>query len=228
MVSVGWLSTVSRIGDASHIRWQYGYTVVNGQPYLNAVDVPNPDTELGSSSTSTASTQFTSDGKVASMTDADGNQRFYTYSPGATTVSVYDSLGNATETWTQKYDPNHFNVDTGIVDAKGNSTTLTYADSTTDPNNPYNPYCVVSATNKNGQAVSSTHDNYGNILTTTGLRADETQYSYDPAFPLGQVSAISPGSNQTGINGTFPKTPTTVLYFGVVWSNPCRHHAGHK
>lgn len=191
------LATVSQVNAASAIRSQYGYTTIGTRPYLNAVMVPDPS----SGGMSEADPQYTADGKVAQLRDAEGNLRTYTYGPKGVTVSVYGSDGTLSQTWTQKFDSANQNVDKGIIDAFGNSTNLVYADAA-------NPLKVTAATNKNGQTASASFDKYGNTAAATDLRGVVTQNTYDPAFPLGQVTGVAIGTNQA-----LPKTPTNFTYY---------------
>ena len=191
------LATVSQVNAASAIRWQYGYTTIGSQPFLNAVMVPDPS----SGSMSEADPQYTPDGHVAALNDAEGNQRSYSYGPNAVSVSIYGADGSLSQTWTQKFDAANSNVDKGVIDAFGNATNLTYGDGA-------NPLKVTAATNKNGQTATASFDQYGNTSTVTDLRSVLTQNTYDPAFPLGQVAEVQVGANQP-----VPKTPTSFTYY---------------
>ncbi|MDQ2798681.1 MAG: malectin, partial [Armatimonadota bacterium] len=147
----GSLSTVSQVNAPGTIRWQYGYQTISGQPFLNAVQTPDPS----SGGMSEADTQYTTDGHVALLKDAEGNQRVYSYGPSAATVSIYGADGTLAQTWTQKFDPANHNVDKGIIDANGHATTLVYGDAV-------NPMKVTAATNKNNQTAYAAFDRYGN------------------------------------------------------------------
>jgi len=191
------LATVSQVNAASAIRWQYGYTTINAQPFLSAVMVPDPS----SASISEADPQYAPGGYVTSLKDAEGNLRAYSYGPNAVSISIYGPNNALSQSWTQKFDPANHNVDMGIVDAFGHSTSLTYGDAA-------NPLKVTAATNKNGQTATASFDKYGNTMAVSDLRSVTTQNSYDPTFLLGQVAQI-----QVGINQPTPKTPTNFTYY---------------
>jgi len=196
----GNLTTVSQVNAPNSVRWQYGYTAINSRPFLNAVMVPDPS----SGGMSEADPQYTPDGHVAMLRDAESNERTYTYGPQGVSVSVYGPDNALSQAWTQKFDPANHNVDKGVIDAFGNATNLAYGDSA-------NPMKVTAATNKNGQTATASFDRYGNAAATVDLRGVQTQVGYDAANPLSDLVSIAPGFNQAR-----PKTTTTFTYYDGV------------
>ncbi|HET6456667.1 MAG TPA: RHS repeat domain-containing protein [Armatimonadota bacterium] len=70
---------VSLINQPTSAACMYGYTAVNGRPFLSSVSVPNPS---GKGGASTHRINYDTLGRVSSMVDANGNQRTYTYQNG--------------------------------------------------------------------------------------------------------------------------------------------------
>jgi RHS repeat-associated protein len=188
------LQTVSQVvssGTANPpAHWTYTYTTDNGQQ-LNTVTVPSPT----GSGNSTATINYDSMGRVASLVDANGNLRVYTYNSGSTQVQVKDPAGNVTLSWTQKF--NTGGLDTGITDAGSHSTTNAY----TDTANPLKP---TSVTDRNGHTTTTTYDTFGNVLTMTTPRGVMTTYTWSYAnFALGRLTSVQEGS----------KPATTITYY---------------
>jgi hypothetical protein len=179
-------------------KWQYGYTAFNTHPFLTQVGIENPN----SSATGLVQHPIYYDalGRVSNLIDANGNVRIYTYNPATMTtlVQVLDVMGNLIDQWTQKY--NGKDEMTGIVDAYGKSTTVTY-------NDPANPYRADTLTNKNSQTDTLQHDGYGNTVSIVSPVAGGqvvTTYTFDYSqTPLGQLVQVQEGS----------KTPTKYSYY---------------
>ena len=187
------LQSVSQVvtsGTASPpARWTYAYTSDKGQQ-LSTITVPSP-TGTGNS---TATINYNSIGKVTSLVDANGNQRFYTYNAGNTQIQVKDAANNVALSWTQKF--NASGLDTGITDAASHSTTIAYNDSA-------NPFKPTSVTDRNGHVTAYTYDSFGNVLTVTTPRFTTTYtWSYTNS-PLGRLMSIQEGS----------KPATTATYY---------------
>jgi RHS repeat-associated protein len=170
-------------------RWTYTYTSDKGQQ-LNTITVPSP-TGTGNS---TATVNYDAIGKVASLVDANGNQRVYTYNANTTQIQVKDAANNVALSWTQKF--NASGLDTGITDAANHSTTIAY----TDANNPLRP---TSVTDRNGHATSYTYDSFGNVLTMTTPRIVTTYTWSYTNFTLGRLTSIQEGT----------KPATTIAYY---------------
>jgi YD repeat-containing protein len=188
------LQTVSQVvssGTANPpAHWTYTYTTDNGQQ-LNSVTVPSPT----GSGNSTATINYDSMGRVASLVDANGNQRVYTYNSGSTQVQVKDSASNVALSWIQKF--NTGGLDTGITDTASHSTTNAY----TDAANPLKP---TSVTDRNGHTTTFTYDTFGNVLTLTPPRGLTTTYTWSYAnFALGRLTSVQEGS----------KPATTLTYY---------------
>jgi hypothetical protein len=188
------LTRVSEVNAPQTLRWRYGYTAFNRHPFLNSVQAANP---AGTGLSGAADTEYDDSGRVVRLVDVNGNQRVYNYlSAAQTQVLVYDANNSLTQQWIQKFDPSHFNVNTGIIDGAGNSTQLVYGDSN-------NPFQVTEATNKNSQTAKAAYDIYGNPTLVTDVRQVDTRYTYDPAFPLGLLLQAQAGG----------KTPVTFSYY---------------
>lgn len=190
----GMLQTVSQVvaaGTANPpIHWAYAYTPDKGQQ-LYSTTVPSPT----GSGTSTATINYNANGKVASLVDANGNQRGYTYNASATQVQVKDPAGSVVMSWTQKYSAARRN--TGVTDANNQSTTIEY----NDAQNPTKPTRLVD---KNGKVTVYTYDSFGNVLTVTTPRGMTTTYTYDYAtFALGRLQSVQEGT----------KPATTFTYY---------------
>jgi RHS repeat-associated protein len=188
------LQTVSQVVSAGTsnppAHWSYTYTADNGQQ-LNTITVPSPT----GSSNSTATINYDSAGRAASLVDANGNQRVYTYNSGTTQVQVKDSANSVALSWTQKF--NTSGLDTGITDAASHSTTIAY----TDTANPLKP---TSVTDRNGHAITYTYDSFGNVLTMTTPRSLTMTYTWSYInFTLGRLTSIQEGS----------KPATTITYY---------------
>lgn len=188
------LKSVSQVNNSMTLRWRYTYTAISGHPYLTWVEGSDP---TGVSDMRGHSINYSSDGKVSSLVDANGNQRAYVYNGDSTQVFVRDSAGTVVEAWTQKIGPK--NQDLGLVDADGHATSLEYTDD----------YRLWRMTNKNSQQTSFTYDGYGNVRTVTDPRGLVTTYDYaDGSHPFRLTSV------QTGT-----KTSTTYEYDanGQLW-----------
>lgn len=170
-------------------RWTYGYAVDKGQQ-LSSITVPSP-TGTGNS---TATINYDSIGRVASLVDANGNQRVYTYNSGNTLVQVKDYANNVALSWTQKF--NFARRDTGITDAVNHSTTIAYT-STSSPLKP------TSVTDRNGHVTTYTYDSFGNVLTVITPRFTTTYTWSYTNFPLGRLMSIQEGT----------KPATTFTYY---------------
>lgn len=70
------LIAVSQVNRPGAVRWAYGYQAIARRPFMNSVGVPNPS---GKAEMSIAQINYDANGRVASMIDANGNQRGYTY-----------------------------------------------------------------------------------------------------------------------------------------------------
>ena len=157
----GWLKTVTQVTEVGAAeqpsRWAYTYDTGYGQQ-LKTVTVPSP----AGSGTSTSTINYDPMGRVASLVDANGNRRAYTYYDGSTQVQVRDAAGNVVQSWTQKFSGQR---DTGATDANNKSTTVEYS----DPQNPSKPTRVVD---KNGKATTTDafdYDAAGNPTSFKGL-----------------------------------------------------------
>ncbi|MGI9106915.1 MAG: hypothetical protein ACR2G4_11775 [Pyrinomonadaceae bacterium] len=190
--NAGLLRTVSQVVSVGTgnppARWTYGYAVM-GQ-LLNRITVPSAT----GSGTSTATINYDSLGRVASLVDANGIQRVYTYNAGTTQVQVKNAANVVVQSWTQKFTGQR---GTGVTDANNKSTTIEY----NDPQNPGKPTRV---TDKNDKATTYTYDQYGNVLTVTNPRNVTTTYIWNyTAFPLGRLTSVQEGA----------KPATTVTYY---------------
>ena len=188
------LKTVSQVGSALAL-WQYDYTGLNGQPLLNSVQIASPN---GTGLSDPAGTLYDAAGHVVSLIDANGNYRTYQYGVGQVVVSVYDLLGNLSQQWAQKFDPNNHNVDTGYIDGNNHASNIQYGDGS----NPYRPTSILGK-NSGNNPILIQYDAYGSPLTVTDPRLVVTTNTPDPASPFSQLQ-----SNQVGT-----KTPTKFLYY---------------
>ena len=99
-------------------RYQFRY-LGDGPMLLRTISVPDP----GGPGLSTSTIQYRN-GKVTAHVDAEGNQHVLTYADGHTRVEVKGPDGKVAQFWTQNYDT--AGRDTGITDALGHSTHLSY------------------------------------------------------------------------------------------------------
>lgn len=190
--SIPVLSTVSVINIPSITQWQYNYTVVNQEPFLNEVQTQDPG---GSGTLVAASTQYDSDGRVQSHLDANSNTRSYTYTASDAQVVVQRSGGTQDLSYTQDFNSNNNNVDTGIVDAFGHHTSLAYAD-------PQNTYQATTLTNRNGQQTQMSYDPYGSVLQSIDPRQVKTTSQLDySSFGLGDVRSVQPINASSSLYG---------------------------
>lgn len=188
------LQTVSQVVTSGTsnppVRWTYAYNANSGFQ-LNTGTVPSPT----GSGNSTATINYDTIGRVASLVDANGNQRIYTYNTGTTQIQVKDASNNTALSWTQKF--NTSNLDTGITDAANHSTTIAY----TDSSNPLKP---TSKTDRNGHVTTYTYDSFGNVLTVTTPRSVTRTYTWSYTnFALGRLTSIQEGT----------KPATTITYY---------------
>ncbi len=193
---------VSRL-NSSALQWQYDYTPVNGWPLLSSVGAPDPTTvptQGGAVPMLTHPITYYPDGRVATMVDANGNRRLYTYEGGAQ-VQVYSPNGSLVDHWTQA--SGSLNNATGYTDANNASNQVLYED-------PANPYCPTKYTSKSAahpQVISATYDQYGNTLTTGvacngGTAMTFYNYVYS-AFPLGMLSSVNQGGMPGNVSYTY-------------------------
>ncbi|MHB9132353.1 MAG: hypothetical protein ACYDBB_14870 [Armatimonadota bacterium] len=131
-------------------------------PMLTDIYLPNlsgigPEAHLKLS----YSTTLDSDGfsRVESMTDPLDKFTKFEYSPGYTTVKIYDhENGTLVTSFKQYFDENLHN--TGMTDAAGRSTFIRY--STLRYGNTYLPEYIV---NKEGKTTTITYDAHGNVAS---------------------------------------------------------------
>jgi RHS repeat-associated protein len=188
------VSQIANSGDPFATQWAYGYTAINGSPFLNSVGVPDP---TGAPGIRSHPINYDGGGRVASLVDANNNRRAYTYLGPTTQVQVQDPAGNIVEAWTQNIGAN--NVDTGSMDANNNIESAAY----TDPANPLEPTVV---TNKNHQSATLTYDGFGNVLTATDPRGVRTVYTFDYSdFALGRLVKVQVAN----------RAPTTFVYYAA-------------
>ena len=185
------LTGVSQLGSTAP-QWQYDYTAINGWPLLSSVGAPDPSVIPAAGSTAaipilTHPISYYPDGRVATLVDANGNRRLYTYA-GGTQVQVYSPGGALVDHWTQA--SGQLNNAMGYTDANNASNSVVY----NDPANPYRPTQFTNRNPGNPQTVSATYDPYGNTLTTLASCNGgfvQTNYQYDYAtFALGMLSSV--------------------------------------
>ncbi len=100
-------------------RYKFTYISGNGRTLLKTISVPDP----GGPNLSTSTIQYGA-GKVIAHIDAEGNQHRLTYADGHTFVQIAGPDGKVVQYWTQNYDA--LGRDTGVTDANGHSTHITY------------------------------------------------------------------------------------------------------
>jgi RHS repeat-associated protein len=194
------LTSVSQIGTIENLNpdlWSYGYTLVNGWLLMNTVGVPDP---TGAPGILSHTINYSSNGTVSFLVDANGVNRAYTYIGSQTRVDVIGPDGASVENWYQTFGVQ--NVDAGTVDGNGNSDYLTYED-------PVNVYLPTIVTNRNLQASYFEYDPNGTVLSATDSRGVKTKFDFDyTAFALGQLTQVQDGQNLGSA-----KTPTKCLYY---------------
>lgn len=210
--SNGTLAAVSQIAAAgatnSPARWQYGYTPLLGAPFLSSVQSPDPSNPGG---TATAYTDYYDNGVTALHQDATGRLRVYGYTGAQTTVQAYGADGSLAQSWTQTIGAGVAkNVDTGIIDAAGKATHVSYVGTPS-------PYLPSAATNRNKQTSQITYDSsrYGNVAIAQSPRGVvmTTTYQYPADFPLGQPATVQ-RSHVNLVSGQTDSslTPTFLRY----------------
>ncbi len=215
----GTLTAVSQIAAAGATgtapRWQYGYSPVLGAPFLTSVQSPDPSHP---GSLATAYTDYYDNGVVALRQDATGRIRSYSYTGPQTQVQAYNADGSLAQTWTQKLGIGAAkNVDTGIIDAAGKSTSIAYAATPS-------PYLPSAATNRNHQTSQVTYDpanSYANVLTAQSPRGVvmTTTYQYPSDFPLGQPASAQ-RSHVNASGGTDSSLTPTFLHYNDSTAGP--------
>jgi len=182
-------------------RWSYGYEVLSGKPFMNAVAAPNAAT--GSGLASHPIIYDPSSGKVDTFEDANGNERLYDYQGSQTEVTVKDAQGNTDGRWTETF--NGLALTTGVFDAFNRQSVFSYGDA-------LNPYKVTSIQDRNGQITEYEYDLRGNISKVKErvgqARELHTRYSYSYAVNAnGLLQSV-----QEGFNLAVPKTASTFTY----------------
>lgn len=100
-------------------RYVFTYAAGGGRTLLKTISVPDP----GGPGRSTNTIQYL-DGKVVAHVDANGNRHALTYGDGHTLVQIAGPDGKVVSFWTQNFDA--LGRDTGVTDALGHSTRVTY------------------------------------------------------------------------------------------------------
>jgi len=160
----------------------YGYTVINGRPYLHQTTVPSP---TGTGTTTDTINYNSTTYQVSSIVDGNGNKTAFTYNSGNTLVEFKDPSNVSVYSWTANYDS--MNRDTGRTDALSNSTIIQYNDSS-------NPNRATDFYDANGAHNSTSYDSFGNVLTATNPQGITTTYTYDyTGFSLGRMSQVQEG-----------------------------------
>ena len=180
--------------------WQYSYlsNQGNGAPFISNVYVYDPS---GLNVYVNNTVVYDTVGRVSSLTDASGKSHNYTY-PAQTQISVQELINNVPTVelqWFQSFDT--LNKDTGDTDAASQSSIVDYLDA--------NPYLPTQVTNRNGQAVKATYDNYGSTTSIDEPVNDapnrlvtDIGYVYTD-FALGRVDHVTVGA----------KSPTSMTYY---------------
>jgi RHS repeat-associated protein len=186
------LLSVSQINANTAYQWQYGYTLLNNWPLLSSSAQPDPTPTGDGVKMRSNSIGYGADGRVASLTDANGNIHRYSY-PAATAITYLGPGGNATGN-----EPNFqqlsgaLNNMTGTVDAANRSDQVLYAD-------PNNPLRITGYVDRNGLTSAASYDAFGNLMQTQTPLLNGTlftEYSYDYAtFPLGNLTGVAVEAN---------------------------------
>ena len=191
------LTSVSQMyTGATPIRqdWKYSYlsNQGNGTPFISNVFVYDP---AGSGNYVNNTIGYDTVGRVSGLTDASAKSHNYTY-PAQTQVTVQDVSGVALQ-WFQGFDA--LDKNTGDTDANTKSSSVLYGDT--------NPYLATQVTNRNGQLVNATYDNYGSLTSIDEPVNDsqrlvtQTGYLYTD-FALGRADHVTVGA----------KSPTSMTY----------------
>ena len=158
----------------------YDYVAAGG-PQLYTVTVPSP-TGLG---TATATLGYDGTGKLASVTDGNGNHYIFTYGSGSTLVKMEEPGGTVDLSYAVSFDS--MGRQTGVQDAASNTQSWAYADAA-------NPYQVTTYTDEDSQPTSFTYDGFGNLTSTTDPLSVTTNLTYDYShFALGRLTQVQTG-----------------------------------
>jgi YD repeat-containing protein len=189
------LTDVSQINTKTD-QWHYTYTTANASNWilLGSSAQPNPSSNGNGSGMLNNTITYGTDGRVASLTDANNNVHKYSYNNNPTAIS-YQGPQSSTN------DPNYqqlfgsLNNMTGTIDAAAKSDQLQYTDTN-------NPYCPTLYLNRNGQTSTATYDPYGNLQETVAPLINgtlATTYYYDySTFPLGNLTGVTVGFYEVG------------------------------
>ncbi len=185
--SNGELASVTSVDDG-HILWSYGYTVINGVPYLSSTGTEG----------SGATANITFDPVTAranSLTDGNNYSHFYTYGANSSTsVMVGANVDNSQKV----YDAN--GKLSKSIDAAGNVTSVVWQGGD-----------LMSVNGAQNQLeVYVTRDAAGNPTKVLYPHNNYTQYTwaYPAGFPQGQLTK----EQEFGADGT-SMAPTTYQYF---------------
>lgn len=198
--SGGELQYVSMINNSLAADWSFGYTTINGQPYLNTVTTKDP-----SNTARTATMSYdTSTGCAQSLTDAKSNVRTYSYSPSGGGGAAVGTGGSTTD------------QNTTTCDALGRMLSSTSAanDTTQVQYSATNPSEITQITRQSGNAETISLDPIKNLRPGTITYPFGNQVVITWAFPdeapLGRITRIQ----EFGRNGEV-KQPTLYEYYAA-------------
>jgi YD repeat-containing protein len=205
LVSTSQITTAAGVATAPN-SWEYGYTAVQGKPFLTSVGAPNAATGTGMISHPIA---YDANGRAIESTDADGNKRSYTYNANYTTQVTLKGADNVPAMqWTEQFDP--IGRSTGFTDGKGKSGFIYYGDArhpdqgTFFGNRRYNP------ASPNNNAVGASYDFFGNLLSAVDSRGIRTTITYDYSISKrGLPLTVQTTNTQNGIS----RAPTSYEYY---------------
>ena len=161
------LSSVSQIvattdNSIPSMRWAYAYYDGQLAAPLYTIAEPSPT----GNGISTLSLGYDSNGRVTSQLSSSGNLTTFTYGFGNTITRIFDKNRKQVDFHIFYFDT--LNRGTGIGDAEGHRSIITYEDTFNPYNNilPFNPDQPTSIMQPDGKMKELQYDKFGNLTQT--------------------------------------------------------------